>query len=103
MIVVDLRCTICGRFILIPGCHTCPPLWDVVRPDYEDEDYPQNTIRCDDAEDAVLEYADDKFSDWEYPTNIEIWARLHDVIDAEWQKFNIGVESVPSFSIYERM
>ena len=91
-------CKDCGRFISQWKEHTCPPGWQAVRPEHgdpEDESTFYNAFG-EEAEDAALDIAERKFSDWEYPREVEIWVRQNPTDD--WSKFEITVESVPSFS-----
>jgi hypothetical protein len=92
-----------GEFEKCPCCHIydfmnihqCKPTWEVIRIDYNEEDDPV-TVYADDAEAAAIKYADEQFSNWEYPSEVEIWARKSE--DDPWQKFDVSVVSVPSFS-----
>lgn len=77
--------------------HTCPQAWEAYVVDYdEDPENPERTAYGLDAEYAALWLAEAKFYDWECPKSMEIWVRE----DAEhpWQKFEIDVEPVPSFT-----
>ena len=50
---------------------------------------------ANDPESAALKYAEENFSNWDYPSEMEIWVRKDD--EQPWEKFEIGVEQVPSF------
>jgi hypothetical protein len=93
-----VKCSICKEYGW-KDTHQCQPSWDIIRADYHDEDDPQRSYGYD-AESAVIKFAEDNFSNWEYPNSIEIWIRVSE--DDEWQKFEVEVESVPSFSAYRK-
>ena len=87
------RCQSCNRWDFMLE-HRCPPMWDVIRDGYHDE-YNPKKVRADTGKEAALIFAENGFSDWEYPMEMEIWVREN--YDDPWQKFNIYVETVPSF------
>jgi hypothetical protein len=91
-------CKDCGEFIYTSCIHICPPSWQAIRPEYCDPDDESTFYKAfgHDAEGAALELAERRFSDWEYPREIEIWVRK--TAADNWQKFEITVESVPSFT-----
>ncbi len=94
----EFICKNCGQFKGVSRDHECAPCWQSVRPEYgdpEDESTFYNAFG-EEAEDAALDIAERKFSDWEYPREVEIWVRKNPT--DEWSKFEITVESVPSFS-----
>lgn len=96
----DAFCKKCGQYKSSFREHECPPQWQAVRPEYcdlEDESTFYEAFGRE-AGDAALDLAQRKFSDWEYPTNIEIWVRKN--YEDEWCRFEISVESVPSFSVW---
>jgi hypothetical protein len=92
------RCKICGEFGW-KSTHTCPPRWEAMYVDHDDEDNPGETFG-DTAEDAAHKYVDDNFVRWEYPEEMEIWVRQSKKF--RWQKFVVGVESVPQFNVYPK-
>lgn len=94
-----VKCPICKEYGW-KDIHTCQPAWDVIRPDYHDENDPKCSYGYD-AESAVIKFAEDNFYNWEYPNPIEIWIRKSE--EDEWQKFEVEVESVPSFSAYKKV
>ena len=73
----------------------CSPKWQAILYEYDDENAPKQAFGFD-PEVAALSFAEDNFSAWEYPEKMEIWIRKPG--DIEWQKFEVTVESVPSFS-----
>lgn len=91
-------CDDCERYLSSFSQHVCPPKWQAVRPDTGDPDNEASFYKAfgDDAESAALEIADRKFSDWDYPRDMEIWVRKTQ--DDQWEKYEITVQSVPSFS-----
>jgi hypothetical protein len=93
------RCTICGDWDFMSH-HTCKPLWYAIRPDYNDEDDPQN-VYANDAEQAAETFVSDNFSNWEYPMDVEVWVKS--CCDDEWRKFDVGVETMPQFSATEKV
>jgi hypothetical protein len=78
--------------------HKCPPKWEVCRPEYGDEDDPDFSYG-EDQEEAITNYCDNRFSDWEYPQMIKVWIRANE--DSEWEKFMVEVHSVPEFEVYK--
>lgn len=92
------RCKRCGEFDW-KDKHTCAPVWQAMFVDYNDEDDPEETFGHD-AEEAVEKYAQDNFVRWEYPEEMEIWVRRCRI--DTWQKFIVGVESVPQFNVYPK-
>lgn len=94
----DYFCKECGAYKSDYSTHVCAPRWQAVRPEYGDPEDESTFYKAfgHDAEAAALEVAERKFSDWDYPHNIEIWVRQNST--DEWKKFEISVESVPSFS-----
>ena len=94
----DNYCKECGQYKSSFSEHKCPPRWQAVRPEYGDPDDESTFYQAFgvDAEIAALELAERKFSDWEYPREVEIWVRKSPT--DEWQRFEISVESVPLFS-----
>lgn len=97
----DLFCRKCGQYKSSYHEHECPPLWQAVRPEYGD---PQDASTFYDAfgidaEHAALDIAERKFSDWEYPREVEVWVRKSPT--DEWSRFTISIESVPSFTAKE--
>jgi hypothetical protein len=91
-----VRCPICHEYDW-KSTHQCKPCWDVIRVEWHDEDDPRHSYGYD-AEAAVLKFAEDNFSNWEYPMSMEIWVRR--TREEEWQKFEVDVETVPSFSAH---
>lgn len=91
-------CKECGAYISSFREHVCPPSWQAVRPEYGDPEDESTFYKAfgHDAESAALDVAERKFSDWEYPREVEIWVRKNAA--NEWVKFEITVQSVPSFS-----
>jgi hypothetical protein len=90
-------CPNCHVFISDYSDHVCLPKWQALVPDYDEmdgEDF-RDAFGVN-SESAALEIAERKFSDWEYPREIEVWVRQNPT--DEWEKFEITVESVPSFS-----
>lgn len=87
------KCKICGEYVFLED-HKCKPLWEAIEVDCDDENEPQKTFGFD-AESAAIRYAERNFDRWEYPEEVEIWVRKP---SAEWQKFNIYVEFIPSFT-----
>ena len=92
-----------GEFAKCPRCkeydhmgiHNCKPSYEAIRFEYHDEDDPE-TVFADGLEEAALTFAEISFSNWEYPREMEIWVRKDP--DDEWAKFEVSVESFPSFS-----
>lgn len=91
-------CQECGGFIFSFEKHTCPPAWQAIREGYCDpeDESTYYKVFAEDAEAAALELAKRCFSDWEYPSDFEIWVRKAE--SDPWEKFEITVETVPSFS-----
>lgn len=75
--------------------HRCKPEYQVILIDYNDPEDP-SIVHAGDCESAALKYAMNNFSNWDYPNEMEIWARKSDC--DEWQRFSITVEAVPEFS-----
>ena len=87
------RCPNCHEWAFLDS-HTCQPEWKAICADYDDESEPGKIFGLD-AESAATKYADQNFSSWEYPDEMEIWVRQG---DEEWQKFSVSVELVPEFT-----
>ena len=92
------RCKICGGYGWLSK-HTCPPKWEAMYEGHDDEDNTRETFG-DDAEEAVQKCAEDNFVHWEYPEEMEIWVRK--TKEDPWQKFIVGVQSVPEFHVYPK-
>ena len=91
-----VKCTICGEWVREDD-HKCMPKWDMVVPSKgDDPELPERVCYAADAKSAALKLVEEKFSDWEYPDNIEIWVRPFGDID-QWEKYEVEVEVVPSF------
>jgi hypothetical protein len=88
------ECDICNEWDWTEK-HICPPMWEIGREWEIEDDECFDTIYAKSAEEAVLKYAEINFSNWEYPEQIEIWVRQ---VLGNWEKFEVYVESVPSFS-----
>ncbi len=88
------RCPNCERYEFLSR-HKCPPEWQVILNDYDDPDEPRRAFG-ETSEDAVLDVAERKFEEWDCPSNMELWVRKSS--DDPWEKFDISVEAVPSFS-----
>ena len=88
------KCKNCGEIGFLDS-HKCKPVWDAILQDYNDTDEPMKTFGYE-AESAALKFAEDNFSNFDYPEEMEVWVKKPDEID--WQKFYITVESVPSFT-----
>jgi hypothetical protein len=88
------RCEKCHKWDWIKR-HKCPPKWYAVVDGYNDEDDP-GIVYARTAEDAATGYADENFAALEYPDDVEVWVR--ESPDDPWQKFDVSVESIPSFS-----
>lgn len=54
--------------------HRCAPMWQVYSVDRKNMN-DLYIVYGYDAEDAALELAADKFSDWDYPETMQLWAR----------------------------
>lgn len=93
------KCPVCQEFNLL-GTHKCAPQWDVIRAEYNDEIDPY-VVFASNAEAAALKCAEKKFSDWDYPVEMELWVREN--ADHEWQKFDISVEPIPSFYVSRKL
>lgn len=75
--------------------------WQAINPNYddwEDESTYRQAIGLT-AEYAALDIAERKFSDWDFPMEFEVWVRKN--VREKWNKFEISVEIVPSFSARE--
>lgn len=90
------RCPICRETLYEwKNPHRCPPRWEVIRPDYDDPEEPNNCYshHIDHeqvAEQFIAERFDGEGSEW------EVWVRKDE--SEEWQKFTVTVEPVPSFT-----
>lgn len=84
-------CSNCGE--LCYDNHKCDPEWQAVL--NEDEDFLYKAFGHD-GESAVLNLAERRFPEWDYPEEMEIWVKKE--TDTEWQKFDVMVELSPSFS-----
>ena len=93
------RCKNCGEYDLLKD-HKCRPQWEAIAVDYDDEDDPQKAFGYS-AESAAIHFAEQNFSNWEYPEELEAWIRKPG--DEEWQKFNVEVEMVPSFTVMKKV
>jgi hypothetical protein len=98
MVTKNSLCPDCGEYLSSFNEHKCPPKWQAIRPDYCDE-HDESTYYAAfgyTAEDAALHIAENNFSNWDYPSEVEIWVRrsLTDI----WEKFSVYVLSVPSFT-----
>lgn len=91
-------CNICGKYDRL-DTHKCPPKWEavVINPCGDDPSFPDRTAFGVDAETAVLDLAEENFSNWDCPDAIEIWVRA--TADSEWRKYEISVAPVPSFTV----
>jgi hypothetical protein len=88
------KCSVCHEYGFVAS-HKCKPSWEVFRFEYGDEDDPAQAFGRD-AEEAAISYSERHFADWEHPLDFEVWVRKS--ADDPWQKFDISVEAVPSFS-----
>jgi len=93
------KCPICGKYDWL-NKHTCPPKWDAIIYNRDDEENPEHAFGIS-AEAAALDYAEANFVRMEYPSEMEIWVRSHEE-GSTWQKFEITVESVPQFTATPR-
>lgn len=94
-------CKDCGEYKSEYREHVCPPCWQAVRPEHGDPDDESTFYKAfgTEAQYAAIDIAERKFSDWEYPREVEIWVRQNPT--DEWIRFEISVESVPSFSAHQ--
>jgi hypothetical protein len=91
------KCPICKEYAWLDK-HECQQKWEVVRPEYGDENDPDFSYGHD-QEQAITKYCDDNFSNWEYPSEIKIWIRIDE--DQEWEQYMVDVRSVPEFEVYK--
>lgn len=70
--------------------------FEVFRAEYSDESSAVVYL-AGEIESAVEQFSAARFFAWNCPRDIEIWARK--VGESEWQKFDVVVESVPSFVV----
>lgn len=89
------RCPICRNYGWT-NTHKCPTKWQAILHEYYDEEEPGYVYCNGDAQEAVELFADQNYSNWDYPRNMEIWVRKD--TDEPWDKFDVYVEAVPSFS-----
>jgi len=76
--------------------HTCPPRWECVEKEQGNEDEPVAFFSAGYDEQRVAEeFAASRF-DGTNGHEWEIWVRKNE--KSEWEKFNVSVESVPSFT-----
>ncbi len=98
------RCPKCKGYVFSTSEHACPPLWEVFVP-YPDPVYDptptpsaediQTVYSQGDQEDAALDFAAANWSNWENPSEKEIWARTP---GGEWRKFVVTCEMTPMFT-----
>jgi hypothetical protein len=74
--------------------------WEVANEKEDDLNNP-NIVYAHDAEDAVIKYAETRFSDWDYPAEIVIHVRGAEG-DRAWEVYEILVEPVPEFFAYKK-
>ena len=77
--------------------------WQAINPKYENQEV-ECSCPCYDAigltaEYAALEIAARKFSEWGHPMEFEVWVRKNAL--EKWNKFEISVEIISSFSARE--
>jgi len=95
------KCPKCGRYDFLDR-HRCLPEWLALRaPEWlalraEYGDGVLGRAFAHNAEFAAENYAEEHFSDWEYPVEMEIWVKRVGYL--EWQKFLVTVEPAPVFS-----
>ena len=87
------KCKNCGEFAFLKG-HTCRPEWEVISFEQNDKNQPKRSFGFE-ANEAAEKYAEQNFSRWDYPEEMEIWVRKPNM---EWQKFDVSVEFIPSFT-----
>ena len=92
------KCKICGAYDWRDK-HKCPPRWEALCVDHDDEEDFGHTFAYD-AEPAAQKYAEENYSNWEYPEELEIWVR--ESAEARWQKFNVYVQMTPEFTAYPK-
>ena len=89
------RCPVCKNWGF-EKTHTCAKKWEAICIDRHGEDEAYPVFSNGDEEDAAIAFAEKNFGDWEYPEEMEIWVRKNG--NEPWSKFDISVESVPSFT-----
>jgi hypothetical protein len=94
----DNYCKNCGQYKSSFHEHECPPCWQGILPNEGDPEDESTFYKAfgHDAESAAIDIAERKFSDWEYPREVEIWVRQNP--SDEWSRIEVSVESVLSFS-----
>ena len=92
------RCENCGEFDW-KSKHKCQPEWEAIMADYHDEYNPKRAFGYD-IEAAVESFCERNFSNWDYPEEMEIWARKPG--EKEWQKFEVTVQAVPEFTVRDK-
>lgn len=88
------RCRTCKE-LDYSNIHQCKPEYQAILKDYHDENEPERVF-ANGMEAAALAFAENNFSNWDFPKHMEIWVRQHE--GDQWAKFEITVEAVPSFS-----
>jgi hypothetical protein len=93
------QCPTCKRYGH-QGLHVCSPAWQAILVDYHDEEAPKTVYADGDAQQVAESFADQNFGNWDYPKEMEIWVRKDEY--QPWQKFEVTVEMVPSFTATEK-
>ncbi len=87
-------CEKCGGEYWI-DIHQCAPKWDALIVGHDDEDDYEST-RAHSPEWAAQKYAEENFSNCDYPDEMEIWIKKPE--DKEWEfKYKVTIEIEPIF------
>ncbi len=96
-------CPTCGeyRFFPLTSNHGCPPGWQILCDDISDPSNPE-TVYSHTADGAAKKYAEQNFSNMDYPSEMEIRVRSNarKMVD-KWQIFCVTIEAEPVFSTTE--
>lgn len=94
-------CKTCGRFMLYPDTHRCPPLFDARWEECDDDEWEQ--FREYDHDKVAERYAERRDADGDYNivsgSDIIVLVRKHGEDDIK--RFNVSGHSVPEYTATE--
>ncbi len=98
------RCKTCGKFMMYPKSHKCPPAWRAWCEDHGETEEDAGTVYAYDAQEAAEEYASDyDISCGDYPL---LDSGGSDCIcverDGVVKRFTIEATTVPQYSAWEK-
>ncbi len=91
------KCPVCKKYMIFPDTHRCLPAFECRRSYDDGHDGEWEKVHALDSEGAVIDYCEEGFSDWEYPSSgfkIDVKTAF---TDGPIEVFEVEVESRPHF------